>query len=286
MTARPITIALGDLGSRLRELRDAAGLTGVQLAETLGGSWRPPKISKIENGRQLPTDDEIGDWVGATGGDPEPLRALRERAAAEYRSHREAFNRSGGAVGHQRDLTDLMESCTYLAEFQPALVPGRLQTAAYIREVIGLDPFHEDEDDPAGTLQRIIAAKVRRQAILYEPGREFVHVVTEAALRLRIGALSPTTLRAQLFHLAELATLPGHTFGVIPFSSPCPAMPLGFSFYDRDLVQLESNDGVVGITDPGQVARYARWLDQLVAVALTGEEAAAFCREVAGSLLD
>ena len=222
----------------------------------------------------------------ATGGDAEPLLALRERAAAEYRSHREAFTRDGGAVGHQRNLTNLMEACTFLAEFQPALVPGRLQTAAYIRDVIGVDPFHEGDDDPAGTLQRVIAAKIRRQSILYEPGREFVHVVTEAALRLRIGALTPTTLRGQLFHLAELATLPGHTFGVIPFSSPCPAMPSGFSFYDRDLVQLESSAGVLEITDPEPVVRYARWLERLVAVAMTGEEAAAFCREVAASLPD
>ncbi len=140
--------------------------------------------------------------------------------------------------------------------------------------------------EQAGQQGRPSAAKIRRQSILYEPGREFVHVVTEAALRLRIGALTPTTLRGRLIRLTELATLPGHTFGVIPFSSPCPAMPSGFSFYDRDLVRVESSAGVVEITEPDQVARYTRWLDRLVAVALTGEETAEFCREAAGSLPD
>ena len=54
------------LGQRLRELRRGAGLTGRQLAQAL--SWPPSKISKLENGRQTPTDDDIRAWTGATGG--------------------------------------------------------------------------------------------------------------------------------------------------------------------------------------------------------------------------
>lgn len=110
------------------------------------------------------------------------------------------------------------------------------------------------------TLQRVVAAKIRRQAIPYEPGREFVHVVTEAALRLRIGPTTVTTMRGQLIHLAELATLPGYTFGVSPFAMPCPVMPSGFALYDRDLVAVESSAGVVQLTDPDAVARYCRWV--------------------------
>jgi ribosome-binding protein aMBF1 (putative translation factor) len=44
------------LGKRLRELRQAAGLSGRQLAESL--SWPPSKVSKLENSRQTPTDDD------------------------------------------------------------------------------------------------------------------------------------------------------------------------------------------------------------------------------------
>jgi hypothetical protein len=137
---------------------------------------------------------------------------------------------------------------------------------------------------PPETFQHVIAAKIRRQAILYEPGREFVHVVTEAALRLRIGAISTATLRGQLIHLAELATLPRHTFGVLPFTSQCPAQPSGFSLYDRDLVCVETTAGVLQLADPDTVARYSRWLDQLVEVALTGQDAATFCRQLAADL--
>ena len=41
----------------LRELRREARLTGSDLAASL--SWPASKVSKLENGRQTPTDDDI-----------------------------------------------------------------------------------------------------------------------------------------------------------------------------------------------------------------------------------
>jgi transcriptional regulator with XRE-family HTH domain len=280
----PSSSPLGALGARLRDLREQAGLTGTELATALGPGWRQPKVSKIETGRQLPTEADLAAWVATAGGDLHELNRLREQAAVDYRTHKERITRAGGAVAHQQDLTALAESCTFLAEFQPALVPGYLQTAAYMREMAATHIFLADDGLPPETFQHVIAAKIRRQAILYEPGREFVHVVTEAALRLRIGAISTATLRGQLIHLAELATLPRHTFSVLPFTSQCPAQPSGFSIYDRDLVCVETIAGVLQLTDPEAVSRYSRWLDQLVDVALTGPDAATFCRQIATDL--
>ncbi|MGH3900805.1 MAG: helix-turn-helix domain-containing protein [Pseudonocardiaceae bacterium] len=48
------------LGYRLRDLRKDAGLTGRGLA-TLAG-WNSSKISKIEYGKQTPTEDDIRVW--------------------------------------------------------------------------------------------------------------------------------------------------------------------------------------------------------------------------------
>jgi transcriptional regulator with XRE-family HTH domain len=284
LNATPASSPLGALGARLRDLREQAGLTGAELAAALGPGWRQPKVSKIETGRQLPTESELAAWAATTGGDLDELGRLREQSAVDYRTHKERISRAGGAVAHQQDLTALAESCTFLAEFQPALVPGYLQTAAYMREMAATHIFLADNGLPPETFQRVIATKIRRQAILYEPGREFVHVVTEAALRLRIGAISTATLRGQLIHLAELATLPRHTFGVLPFTSQCPAQPSGFSLYDRDLVCVETIAGVLQLTDPEAVSRYSRWLDQLVDVALIGPDAATFCRQIATDL--
>lgn len=53
------------LGHRLRDLRKDAGLTGRQLA-TLAG-WHGSKVSKIEYGKQTPTEDDIRVWCQSCG---------------------------------------------------------------------------------------------------------------------------------------------------------------------------------------------------------------------------
>jgi hypothetical protein len=80
-----------------------------------------------------------------------------------------------------------------------------------------------------------------------------------------------------------VATLPGHTFGVIPFTTQCPVPPANFALYDRKLVRIETAGGVLQLTDDESIARR---VDQLVDVALTGEQAAEFCRKVAASIDD
>jgi transcriptional regulator with XRE-family HTH domain len=52
--------AVEALGIRLRDLRKDAGLTGRQLAADCG--WPPSKVSKLEYGRQTPTEADIRDW--------------------------------------------------------------------------------------------------------------------------------------------------------------------------------------------------------------------------------
>lgn len=277
--------ALAGLGARLRAVREAAGFSGIGLAQALGVGWTQSKISKIETGRQLPTVDEITAWARTAGVPAEPLLTLRSKAAAEYTAYKDHVTNAGGVGALQDELAALAASCTFLASYQPSMIPGRLQTPAYMREMtLGDETLAEDGFTP-DQIGHVIAARIRRQAIMYEPGREIVHVVGEAALRTRIGGMSVSTLRAQLQHLVEMSELPGHTFGVIPFSAVMPFNPLsGWAMYDRDLVVIETLDGSIQLTEPTVLTRYSRWLDQLLDVALTGPDAAAFCRSVADSL--
>ncbi len=74
---------------------------------------------------------------------------------------------------------------------------------------------------------------------------------------------------------------------MIPFGAVVPIEPVsGFVLYDQDLVGIDHAGGDLEITDPDQTARYSRWLDLLLAVAVTGEDAADMCRRVAGELSD
>ena len=274
------------LGKRLRELREGAGWSGAKLAEELGPGWRQSKIAKIETGARLPTADEITAWAQAVGADVEQLLALRQKASVVYLAWKERHVESGGPAGFQAELAALEASCTVLGEYQPSIVPGLLQTPAYARQMIGPASNLTADGTAPEAIGQLVAAKVRRGGILYEGTRRIVHLMGEAGLRTRIGVQTVETLRGQLEHLAELATLPGHTFGVIPHSAVVPIEPVsGFVVYDQDLVGIDHAGGDLQITDPEQIARYSRWLDLLLDVAVTGEEAAKLCRRVATELL-
>jgi transcriptional regulator with XRE-family HTH domain len=282
----PEARALSALAARLRALREAAGLSGSQLAKALGPGWRQPKVSRIENGQQLPTQDEIEAWALEVAADPAPLLALRAKASAEFESWRERAAGAGGPAGLQDQIGAMERSCTrLLAEYQPALVPGLLQTASFRRQMLEAGEFLADDGYPPETFGPLVAGLLRRQTILHEGGRRIVHVLGEAVLRTRVGMMSIETMRGQLAHIAETAMLPGHELAIVPFSVASPVEPIsGFKLYDSDLVVIETLEGALHIAEPELVARFARWLDLLLDAAVTGADAVAMCRRVASEL--
>jgi hypothetical protein len=256
---------------------------GWNLRARSGLGWRQPKVSKIENGLQLPADEEIMAWAAATGADPWSLITLRVKASAGYGAFRDRIAGAGGPVAFIDRLSALEASCaTVLAEYQPAFVPGLLQTPAWMREMAEDEEFLEENGISAQAMGPLIAAKIWRQSILHEGSRPIVHVLGEAVLRTRVGKVTPATMRGQLDHLAQTAVLPGHELGIVPFSVASPVAPAsGFVLYDSDLVVIETLGGRLSVTDPGLIRRYERWLEQLRHAAVTGTAAAEMCRQAA-----
>jgi transcriptional regulator with XRE-family HTH domain len=79
------------LGQRLRELRQDARLTGRQLAESQ--DWQPSKVSRIESGKQTPSDADVEAWTMSCGV-PEAARDLiasLRSLEGHYIEHRRAF---------------------------------------------------------------------------------------------------------------------------------------------------------------------------------------------------
>ena len=151
-----------------------------------------------------------------------------------------------------------------------------------MREMADGEEFLAEDGITPETMGPLIAGKIRRQAILYEGGRQVVHVLGEAVLRTRVGRVTVETMRGQLEHLAETATLPGHELGIVPFAVASPVAPAsGFVLYDNDLTVVETLSGRLHISDPDIIARYARWLELLRQAAVTGTEAAEMCRRAA-----
>ncbi len=74
-----------------------------------------------------------------------------------------------------------------------------------------------DRDD----LGAAVAARLDRQAILYDETKRFEFLLAEGALRWRLGALGSHL--AQLDRLVAVSTLPNVDLAVLPQTAPVPA---------------------------------------------------------------
>lgn len=250
---------LARLGAELRRVRVLAGLSGRQIAQATGLSQ--PTVSRIERGESVPSLRELIAWADAAevGKDRRALLlGLGEAAVNEVTTLRARL--SNGLAAIQEDVRSLEATARTLRNFQPGIIPGLLQTAAYARRILS---FAVDAPDVGPAL----TARLGRQEILHEPGRAFEFLLTEAALRYRPGPRE--VLTAQLDHLAAVATSETISLGVIPAEAEMHAITrCGFIIYEDRIDGLppfaiaETPHASVYANDPADVEVYR---DQLAA---------------------
>lgn len=271
------------LATRLRGLRAATGLSGNRFAAERVG-WAQSRLSRLETGQQLPTEDDIRVWVAASGagGDvADELLALLERARIEYATWRDTYRRAGGAAAKQASIGELEAQARRIAAFQPAMVVGLLQTPAYAREALTLPSGPLAYAGSEADVDAMVAERVKRQEVLYRGDKQIQLVMGEAALHSSVGTVA--TLRGQLDRLTTVADLPGVEVGIIPFATPMLPLP-GFAMYDAQLVTVETLTGEQRLHEPDEVAQYGRFFDQLRESAATGPDAVALIQRIAAGL--
>jgi transcriptional regulator with XRE-family HTH domain len=263
------------LAGQLKRIREDTGLSGNAFAKKIG--WQQSKVSRIENAKQLPTDEDVRQWTKAAGVPASKVKELLgvlHGAVVEYVTHQRHYHAVGGAANQQMDVLALEARVTRIGEFQPAMIPGLLQTAEYAAHVLGMPCGPAMWGADQAEIDRMVATRMeRQQQALYRPGKRIEMVVLEAALRSRI--VPPPVLAGQLDRLIAVSTLPTVEFGVIPFSVEVPVYPIsGFAIFDTDLVVVESLVGEQQITDPQQIASYDGFLKQLLTAAAHREQLA------------
>jgi transcriptional regulator with XRE-family HTH domain len=261
------------LGDTLRSLRVAAGLDQRELARRAG--WTQPKVSRLENGRTVPSSDDIAAWVRAVGADKSAqaeLAAQAERVATEVTAWRTLFSRGYGLK--QRQIEELERESKVIYNFAPSIIPGPLQTAEYARRAFRT--WNPEVSDTA--VADYVDARLSRQQLLYDPSRMWVFIVTEGALRWRPGP--PEVLRAQLGQLRSLATLENVKLGIVPFAQEAPTLFMhSFVLYEREgetLVTIETFVDELDVQDASKIQAYRDVLERLRAGALWDDDAIAF----------
>ncbi|MFE3630773.1 helix-turn-helix domain-containing protein [Streptomyces goshikiensis] len=263
MGAVPLTT--DSIGRALRALREASGLTGEVVARR--ASMSAAKLSKIENGRTRPTVQDVDLVLSALGVSDEVKEQFLVTARAEA-TEATAWRRLRrmGAWKHQNTIKGIEANTQVLRLFQGQLIPGLLQTPEYATAVFSLPPALPDE-----TRARTVAARMERQATLYEEGRSFHFVICEHVLRWLI--CEPTVMAVQLDRLVSLSRLPTVTLGVVPQAGRKPDFPMTcFSIHDDRLVLVETFHSEVTTRDPRDVQMYVETFDRFAAVAAYGED--------------
>jgi transcriptional regulator with XRE-family HTH domain len=257
------------LGTHLRALRREAGLNGKELATRL--AWKPSKVSKLELGQQTPTAADLNAWAEAVGR-PEAGPVLVDELATLESFYREWRQRlRSGMSARQRESLDLETKARTFRVFNTHHVPGVLQTPDYARAMLRKGArLHGAPDD----VEDAVAIRMRRQELLYRPGKSFHFVMTETVLRSGAAA-GPEVMAAQLDRLVAATALgPSVKVGVIGFAAEWPVfLDHGFWIMDDDLVIVETLAAELRLTRPDEVQMYARVFEQLAAIASYGADA-------------
>jgi transcriptional regulator with XRE-family HTH domain len=268
------------LVSELRRLREAASLTIEEVGERLECS--ASKISRIETGRVGVSPRDVRDMLTVYGAGDTTLEELVQLAReARRKAWWDEFGDivPGRYVGFEADAEALRT-------YQGLMIPGLLQCEAYTRALIS-------EVLPSASraeIDRRVALRTARQALLYEEDPLRLHVVIdEAALRRLVGGAA--VMRQQMRRLNEVASLPNVTLQVVPFSAgghagmDGPFVILSFpENLDPDVVYIESTRSGVYLERPTDVQRYAEMFERLVTTALGPGESSALITEIARSL--
>jgi hypothetical protein len=261
-----------DLGLRLRELRFTAPggrLTGTQLAERLGPGWTKVKVSKLENGKQTATAEDLRAWADGTG-QPETYDELLARLRG-FESHIRSWRRQL-AAGHrpvQDAATVEHERTRILSIWENCLIPGMVQIPDYARHVF---IRHAELMRSPRDTEDAVRARIERQAGLYQSGRKYRIMMWEGALRSLV--CPPSVLVAQLHHLAGVIGLDTVELGIVPFDAPLKIFPANsFWIYDERLVVVEDWHAELWIDGTDSIATYLRVWEALRDSAVYGADA-------------
>ncbi|WP_406041136.1 helix-turn-helix domain-containing protein [Micromonospora sp. NBC_00898] len=284
------------LGTELRRLREAAGLTGDQVIERIG--WASAsKLSRLENGRSRPDPDDVRDLLVLYGADDELHEELLgiTQEAGDMRGWLRNFP---VMTQQQRGFAELEAGCAEISEYNPVIVPGLLQTPGYARHrIISAAQVAEAAGDPetGDDPETEVRARQARQSLLTRSpdAPRYTAVLEDAALGRRAGP--PEVLHEQIVHLCELAMLPNVTLHLLLRDiriADWYLPPTAFSVYrfadplDPETLAIEGGFTDVMSTEANALNRYKVAFEWLCSAALSASDTLSWLIEATGRLTD
>lgn len=265
------TVLQLQLGKELKRLREARGWTLAEAVEVLGN--KDTKLSRLENGQSSVRTLDIRVLYETLGATKEEMAwALETAKHCNQRGRWSGYRSIYGKFF--RMAVDLEEDAISINHYQSEMIPGLLQTEAYIRALWG-DSGPQLTDQ---TLEMAIKARLERQQVFTKPDAPQIgFVVSESAVLRLVG--DDAVMREQLRHVAEIAALPNVHLQVLPFKARTypPGCVYPFTMFripspgksgPLEYVYLEDYDDGRYRDDHESVATYSNLWQRFVGAAL------------------
>jgi transcriptional regulator with XRE-family HTH domain len=274
------------LRAEFRRMREAAGLAQSEVAQKL--DWSQSKLIRIENGSvgiSVTDARALLSTYGAPDGSGDDLIELARssRVRTWWSRYREVLSPQ-----HQ-EFIGFEADAARLRQYHPSIVPGLLQTEAYIRALL---PALALTLLPQATLDSLLEVRLRRQAEVLGGANppNFTVVVDEAVLRRPVGGAQ--AMREQVAHLAKMQSHETVSIAVLPFSAgPHIGMAGAFQIMEFDddvdasILYLENVQGDLALHDsPEFVVRYGKQFDHMLDLSVRGDAAVDYLHKVAREL--
>jgi transcriptional regulator with XRE-family HTH domain len=269
------------LGSELRRLREAAGLTPDQAGAEIRGSRS--KISRMENGRVRFKIRDVTDLLALYGVIDDEIRS-RFLTVARLSSKPDWWAKYGGILPDWFETYLGLESAaSVIRTFESQFVPDLFQAEDYARAVIGLGHLTASQ----GEIDHRVSLRLKRQDMLtrLDPPKIW-SIIDESVLRRPVGGAA--VMRAQLARLLEVARMPRVTIQVLPFTRGGHAGEDGsFTVLRfgapslRDVIYIEQLTSAIYLEARPDVEHYLEVMDRLSGVALPPADTTRFIEDIA-----
>ncbi|WP_438486282.1 helix-turn-helix domain-containing protein [Streptomyces sp. S186] len=273
------TVRSRRLGNALRRYRETAGLDQPDAAEAITKSVS--KISRVESGHTSASGLEVRTLLDLYGvEDPDERARLLEWARRS--------NERGWWIDYQAsarsgyvDHIALENEATHIRVWEPALVPGLLQTPEYTEAVIAIGP----KKFPPEKVIELAKLRQERQRRIEEDGATFTAILWEPALtalnaerKVRDGQLNHLLGVGERQNVT-IQLLPARASLVAGMSSAFAAFSFGVEA-NVEAVTLENPANTNVVEAPEALALYVNTFDQLRSVALPPDRSAERIQEL------
>jgi transcriptional regulator with XRE-family HTH domain len=198
------------LGAELKRCRAAAGLTQEQVSREF--EWHVAKVTRIEAARVAVTPRDVRDLLN--------LFDVQDR---DYREFLIQLARSSPGRAWWAEYRDILPAGSFvrleadasvLRNWEPVVVPGLLQTEAYMRSLYAAAA---PEDLPAGVNRMVSLRLARQRRLTGGHPLSLRAIIDESVIHRRIGGTC--VLAEQLRHLLVMSGLPTVDLRILPYDA-------------------------------------------------------------------